>query len=156
MIKCNRLPFFEIFSNFIHFCQIFEYFALFQHFFALFLENPIHAVNFQNSPRLYFLVNQEFEQTESILGILVNNPHNFEVTEKPVGLGKRENTISRVPGIEKKKQIVSVKTDRNDAHNKKGNMQKFHFFNGSVCQIAHLAQCTWCSEFNISERICFI
>ena len=105
MIKCNRVPFFEIFSNFIHFCQIFEYFALFQHFFALFLENPIHVVNFQNRPCLYFLVNQEFEQTESILGILVNNPHNFEVTEKPVGLGKRENTISRVPGIEKKNKL---------------------------------------------------
>ena len=67
-------------------------------------------------------MNQEFELTESILGILVNNPHNFEVTEKPVGLSKRENTISRVPGIEKKIQIGSVKTDGNDAHNKKGNM----------------------------------
>ena len=36
IIVCNDLPFFKIFSNLVHFPQIFKYFALFQHFFLPF------------------------------------------------------------------------------------------------------------------------
>ena len=36
IIARNHLPFFKIFSNFVHFCPNFQYFALFKHFFAIF------------------------------------------------------------------------------------------------------------------------
>ena len=79
-----------------------------------------------------FSSESEFESTEFILGILVNNPLNFKVTEKPVVEQTRKHnfmcTMNR-----KKITIGSEKADENGAYNKKGNTRKFHFFNGSVC-----------------------
>ena len=73
------------------------------------------------------------------MGNLVNNPHNFKVAEKPVVEQTRKHnfmcTMNR-----KKIPIESAKADGNGAYNKKGNTRKFHFFNGSVCQKAHLEE----------------
>ena len=41
-----RLPFFKIFSNFVHFCLNFQIFYPFCPFFALFLKNCMHALSF--------------------------------------------------------------------------------------------------------------
>ena len=44
IIACNHLPFFKIFSNFVHFCPNFQ---IFSPFFALFfLKNRTHALTF--------------------------------------------------------------------------------------------------------------
>ena len=86
-----------------------------------------------------FSSESEFESTEFILGILVNNPLNFEVTEKPVVEQTRKHnfmcTMNR-----KKIPIGSEKADGNGAYNKKGNTRKFHCFNDSVYQKAHLEE----------------
>ena len=41
IIACNHLPFFKIFSNFVHFCPNFQIFCP---FLALFLKNRTHAL----------------------------------------------------------------------------------------------------------------
>ena len=59
-IACDNLPFFKIFSNFVHFCLIFKYFALFcpfltlfYPFFVPFLKSCTHALTFQHRPWSY-------------------------------------------------------------------------------------------------------
>ena len=50
IVACNHLPFFKIFSNFVHFCKKFSnilpFFNIFLSFFALFLKNRTHALTF--------------------------------------------------------------------------------------------------------------
>ena len=41
-----RLPFFKLFSNFVHICPNFKIFCPFLSFLALFLKNRKHAVTF--------------------------------------------------------------------------------------------------------------
>ena len=54
ILASNHLPFFKIFSNFVHFCSNFQIFCpfltLFPPFFALFLKNHMHALTFYNWP----------------------------------------------------------------------------------------------------------
>ena len=45
-----RLPFFKLFSNFVHTCPNFKIFCPFLSFLALFLKNHKHAVTFQSKP----------------------------------------------------------------------------------------------------------
>ena len=53
IIACSHLPFFKIFSNFVHFCPNFQIFCpflpilnIFMPFFALFLKYYTHALTF--------------------------------------------------------------------------------------------------------------
>ena len=45
-----RLPFFKLFSNFVHICPNFKIFCPFLSFLALFLKNRKHAITFQIKP----------------------------------------------------------------------------------------------------------
>ena len=54
IIVRNHLPFFKVFSNFVHFCPTFQIFCpfltFFCPFFPLFLKNRTHALTFWNRP----------------------------------------------------------------------------------------------------------
>ena len=50
IILCNHLPFFKVFSNFVHFCPNYQIFCPFLPFFAFFLKNCTYALTFQNRP----------------------------------------------------------------------------------------------------------
>ena len=54
IIVRNHLPFFKVFSNFVHFCPTFQIFCpfltFFCPFFPLFLKNRTHVLTFWNRP----------------------------------------------------------------------------------------------------------
>ena len=82
-----------------------------------------------------FFSDDDFEKSEFILAMLINNPQDYELKEPPIMETMVNNFLCTF-----NRNIVSlekVKADGNGAYNRKGGVTKCYFYNGITCTEAH-------------------